>query len=333
MKKWLLFLLICYNCNCSNKAKHQPDLQQLGRKLFYDNKLSFNQTKACVSCHDPKFAFTDGYKKSIGSEGDMHQRNSKPLFNLAEQHYFTAADSTIHTVLQQMQRPMFNTTPVELGWKNNEALMLQRFNNDITYQKLFTQNFGTKTITIQQLQEAIAAYILSIESYNSNYDKYVSGQQNIFTPNEKQGMQLFFDSLNCDNCHGGKNFDKPIDGNFYVNTGLYNIDGLGAYPITDVGLMQKTNNAADMGKFKIPTLRNLKFTAPYYHDGSTYKLTDVIQDYNNGGRNITNGENKGNGIISKLKHPLIQPLQLTAKQQQNLVSFLLTLTDSTIVHK
>ncbi len=239
----------------------------------------------------------------------MHKRNSKPLFNLNTYKYFTASDSTIHTVLHQMQRPMFNTTPIELGWSGNEKEMLERFNKDGTYKILFKKCFGSNVISLTQLQQAIAAYILSIESYNSNYDKYIAGNKNTLSNDEKAGMQLFFgNKLNCKNCHGGKNFDTPSNKEFYTNIGLYNVVGNSSYPTSDIGLMQTTKQPADMGKFKIPTLRNLQFTAPYYHDGSETSLMQVIKNYNSGGRVIKNGENAGNGITNKYKHKSIQAL-------------------------
>ncbi len=331
--KLVYCMLILFCIHCKPKPSAIITLQQLGHKIFYDNKLSYNQTKACVSCHDPKFAFTDGYKKSIGSQGDLHQRNSKPLFNLGTLKYFTASDSTIHNVLQQMQRPMFNTNPIELGWKGKENEILNRFNNDAEYQKLFLQLYNNNKITLLQLQEAIAAYVLSIESYNSKYDAFLNGNKNILKQNEIDGKNLFFDTLHCNNCHGGKNFDMPLNNDFYANTGLYNIDANGSYPLSDVGLMQFTKQQMDMGKFKIPTLRNLSYTAPYYHDGSTNNLLAVLRHYNDGGRIINNGENAGNGIENKYKSPLIKTLHLSKNQQLQLLSFLLSLNDSTIVNK
>ncbi len=339
MKKLLLLIIVYYIVtSCKNTKMQRQTLVQLGKQLFFDQQLSYNQTKSCSSCHDPKFAFTDGYKRSIGSQGDLHQRNSKPLFNLQNKKYFTAADSTLHSLVQQMNNPMFNQSPIELGIKNHETEILQRFTNNNNYQKLFANAFANKKINIENIKIAIAAYLFTLKSYNSKYDIYLSIKNN-FTEYEKQGMQLFFDSLKCNNCHGGINFNTPIFKNkngeidFYFNTGLYNLNGIGSYPIYDIGLMQKTNNPNDMGKFIVPTLRNLSYTTPYYHDGSQSSLLQVINDYNDGGRNILDGENKGEGSKNKFKHHTIKPLKLTELQKQQLLSFLLTLNDSSFVNK
>ena len=109
----------------------------LGRYLFYDRRLSRNNTKSCASCHDPRFSFTDGYRRSIGAVGDLHQRNASPLINLIFRKYLTAADSALHYPEQQMNNPMFHDKPVELGWKGNETEILARVQKDLVYTEKF----------------------------------------------------------------------------------------------------------------------------------------------------------------------------------------------------
>jgi cytochrome c peroxidase len=152
-------------------------------------------------------------------------------------------------------------------------------------------------------------------------------------------MQLFFSpELKCMSCHGGFNFSAPSITNdkgdtlFYFNTGLYNIDGKGAYPASDQGLFQLTKNPADMGKFRIPSLRNLVFTAPYFHDGSAASLTEVIDSYAAGGRKITTGLYSGDGRKNPFKHPFINGFSISAPDKINLICFLQSLSDSTFIN-
>lgn len=310
---------------------------QLGKYLFFDRRLSINNTRACGTCHNPQFAFTDGYKRSLGAFADLHQRNTQPLFNLASQKYFTAADSTLHTALQQMENPLFNTHPIEMGIKGNEAMILQKIAADTAYITLFKK--ANLPINWQHIKQAIAQFVLSLTSINSPYDAYINGDSTALTQQQKLGKQLFYSAITgCSQCHAGANFASPSfinthgDTSFYYNTGLYNIGGNGAYPSYDQGLYQLTKNKLDMGKFRVPTLRNLAFTAPYLHDGSAATLTEVINNYANAGRHIYTGVYKGNGAKNKYKHPAIKGFSLTAAQQLQLVQFLLSLSDSSFVN-
>lgn len=308
-------------------------LIQLGRYLFYDRRLSVNETKACATCHAQEFSFTDGYKKSVGALGDNHQRNARPLINLVYNKYFTAADSSIKTLLQQMQKPMFNQHPVEMGIANNEEIIVNRIRKDVLYQKLFAQVFGNgaDSISINNIQKAIEAFEKTIFSFDSKYDKFIAGDSTILNTNEKKGLQLFFShELKCNSCHSGKTFAEPnfeIDAGFYNNIGLYNVNN--SYPIEDEGLYSFTKNKKDKGKFRTPTLRNLAFTAPYFHDGSALTLQEVVDVYEHGGRNITYGLVKGDGRKNVNKSKLITGFQLTLTDKNNLISFLLSLSDST----
>jgi cytochrome c peroxidase len=314
----------------------QENTIQLGRYLFYDRRLSVNNTRSCGTCHNPQFAFTDGYKRSLGVFADLHQRNTQPLFNLQYLKYFTAADSTLHSPLQQMDNPLFNTHPAEMGVKGNEEIILQRIKDDAVYKKLF--NNTAVNISWINIKAAIGSFILTLQSFNSPYDKFKNGDTTALNSSDKTGMQLFFFSdLKCASCHGGANFSTPSfvndkgDTLFYFNTGLYNTDGKGAYPAYDRGLYQLTKNEKDMGKFRVPTLRNLAFTAPYFHDGSAASLTDVIDIYAAGGRKIRQGINNGDGIKNPYKHSAVNGFNISAADKINLINFLLSLSDSSFI--
>jgi cytochrome c peroxidase len=232
---------------------------------------------------------------------------------------------------------MYNRHPPELGISDHEREILQRLENKTVYLNLFQKAFAghRKKISFVEIKKAIAAFVASIKSTNSRYDQFVAGAKEVLSSDEQKGMQLFFsEKLHCSKCHGGLNFDSPTvlnnAGNkeFYFNTGIYNTDGNGGYPLSDRGLMEKTKKLQDMGKFKVPTLRNLFFTAPYYHDGSANTLTEVLHDYDRGGRFIQTGANKGDGAANHFKHPLIQPLHLSTIEKSHLLLFLNTLTDT-----
>ncbi|MBK8609939.1 MAG: hypothetical protein IPL84_08325 [Chitinophagaceae bacterium] len=130
----MLFGQVIYSCTStsSNEAAFDIDSAkiELGRFLFFDRRLSVNNTRSCGTCHNPQFAFTDGYKRSLGVYADLHQRNTQPLFNLAYLKYFTAADSTLQSSLQQMNNPLFNDHPAEMGVKGNEEKILQKIATD-----------------------------------------------------------------------------------------------------------------------------------------------------------------------------------------------------------
>jgi cytochrome c peroxidase len=341
--KILLYIIItCFCCTkiisaCKNSSQStNSPITNLGGYLFFDRRLSINNTRSCGTCHNPQFAFTDGYKRSLGAFADLHQRNTQPLFNLSYLKYFTAADSTLHSPLQQMNNPLFNTHPIEMGVKGNEETILNKIREDKLYQELFSK--ANSEITFENIKFAISNFIFSLQSTNSNHDKYIKGDTNALNKSEKRGKDLFFSSeLKCVTCHGGFNFSTPSITNekgdtlFYFNTGLYNIDDKGAYPQYDQGLFQFTKNKADMGKFRVPTLRNLAYTAPYLHDGSAASLMEIINIYANGGRKITSGINKGDGKSNPYKHSFISGFFISETDKLDLNNFLLSLSDSSFI--
>ncbi len=345
---FLIFTLYCFsktftNCKRLQTAPNQltthapTQLTTLGRYLFFDRRLSVNNTRACGTCHNPQFAFTDGYKRSLGAFADLHQRNTQPLFNLASLKYFTSADSTLHTALQQMENPLYNTHPIEMGVQDNEEFILKRISTDTFYKKIFSE--ANVPIQWQPIKLALAQFVNSISSTNTAYDKFLKGNVAALSQNEKAGMNLFFSAnLNCNSCHGGKNFNTPSHLNvkgdtiFYYNTGLYNIDGSGAYPTYDIGLAAHTKNKKDEGAYRVPTLRNLAYTAPYLHDGSAATLLEIIDNYSKAGRVIANGIHKGDGRKNIYKHSAIKGFAISDKEKHQLLSFLLALGDSNFVN-
>lgn len=327
---YCLLVLLLIGCSQikNNNFSHLSDRNslfelELGHYLFFDKKLSFNLTKSCASCHDPKLAFTDGYRRSLGATADLHQRNSSSLLNISQNIYFTSADSTLINIEKQLLLPLFNNKVVELGLTGYEKEVLFRIRNDETYQKIFKKykqpinNLNWKILII-----GLASYCRSLNSYNSKYDKFLaSNDTSILTQQEAIGMQLFFsDSLGCSKCHAGKNFNQPIMSNMstFTKNGFFEvqISNVNTLFSPDYGLFNISGKESDIGRFRIPSLRNVLVTSPYMHDGSFVSLPDVIKTYGKGG--IHSEKNANN----------LKKFRLSKSEIEAVIIFLNTLTDT-----
>lgn len=313
---------------------------ELGRYLFYDKNLSGNQTQSCASCHIQKLAFSDGRALAVGSTGQHHPRNSQALVNIAYNATLTWANPVLTELEQQIQIPMFGEFPVELGIVGHEQQVLQRFKDDARYQAMFAAAFPNEKeadrISYKTIVQALASFVRGLISFNSPYDRVRTGADpNAMSESALRGQALFFsEELECHHCHTSFNLTastRHINTTFpeqpFFNTGLYNVDGKGAYPKDNEGAMALTNDPADMGRFRPPTLRNIALTAPYMHDGSLANLEEVVRFYERGGRLTTAGPNKGDGRLSPLKNGLVAGFKITDQQRQDLVAFLQSLTD------
>lgn len=328
---FLSFFFISYIYPSTEKKLTKPseELSLLGRYLFYDTRLSYNQTKSCASCHDPSLAFSDGYRTAVGADGYAVRRNTPSLLNVRYRGSFTWGDSGIHRFDRQLFFPFFNQHPKELGWENEQAVVA-RIKNIPGYVALFTTVFPKhKTpISIKNIFYAITAFEKTIVSHASRYDAYLEGNESILTADEKAGMRLFFSTkLNCGTCHVWDPKNKLIPSRF-ENTGLYNLDMTGDYPRSDQGLYEITKNDFDKGKFRVPSLRNVLLTAPYTHDGSVSTVTEMIDIYARGGRKIEVGEHIGDGSQNPYKSKLIKGFSISKEEKENLISFLNCLTDT-----
>jgi cytochrome c peroxidase len=314
---------------------------QLGRHLFYDNRLSGNGTQACASCHVQAFAFTDGARRSTGSTGDRHPRNAQTLTNTAYNATLTWANPLLTEIEKQVLIPMFGEFPIELGITGNEQEVLARFEADPRYQALFAQAFpaDAQPVTWKNIVYALASFTRGLTSFDSPYDRFIAGDATAMSASAQRGMAMFLsEQLECHHCHTGFNFSaSTVTANTtfaerpFFNTGLYNLDGEGAYPPDNTGIKEVTNDPGDMGRFRPPTLRNIALTAPYMHDGSMDTLEEVIRFYERGGRKIDWGEYAGDGRISPLKNGLVAGFEITDSQRQDLINFLVSLTDQGFV--
>jgi cytochrome c peroxidase len=309
----------------------------LGRHLFYDKRLSGNETQACATCHRQELAFTDGKAHAVGSTGQIHRRSSMSLTNVGYVSRLTWANPLLDKLEDQALVPMFGDTPTEMGLKDAKMLT-DRLEKEPVYRRLFPQAFpeDAQPITLQNTVRAIAAFERTIISGDSPYDRYTAGATGALSADAVQGMTLFFsERLECFHCHGGFNFSDSVSHaglkeseRAFHNTGLYNVDGKGGFPQSDRGLIELTGRAADMGRFRAPTLRNIAVTAPYMHDGSVATLDDAIDHYSRAGRLIASGPNAGDGAKSPLKESFVGGFVLTDNERRELKAFLESLTDA-----
>jgi cytochrome c peroxidase len=311
---------------------------ELGRYLFYERRLSVTGTQSCASCHIQYRAFTDGKLVGVGATGEHHPRNSMSLANIAYNSVLTWANPLMTKLEAQGLVPLFGEHPVELGMAGKEQEILNLLQTDDRYQLLFKKAFeASKTeINLNNMMKAIASFERSLVSFNSPYDHYrYGGDPNAISASAKRGEALFnSEKLECFHCHSGINFsDSTVHERLafpeiaFHNTGLYNIDGQGAYPPNNSGTYEITSQPRDMGRFKAPTLRNIELTAPYMHDGSVATLADAIAHYQVGGRTIKSGAYSGIGSANPLKSNFIAGFKLTDSDQQDLLAFLRSLTD------
>ena len=314
---------------------------ELGRWLFYDTRLSGNKTMSCASCHIQALAFTDGRARSVGSTGERHPRSSMSLVNVAYASRLTWADPLLDRLEDQALTPLLGEQPVEmgLGGKMDDFAALLR--SEPTYKELTRKAFPKDQDPYSLLNgvRAISAFLRTIISFESPYDRYLRGDEIAISDAAIRGMDLFFsERLECFHCHGGFNFtdstthaNTTVDQVGYHNTGLYNLEGSGAYPQDNTGLYDMTGERRDMGRFKAPSLRNVAVTAPYMHDGSIPTLLDAIAHYERGGRLIEKGAHAGDGRLSPFKSEFVTGFQLNDSERADLVAFLESLTDETVL--
>lgn len=312
---------------------------ELGRYLFYDVRLSGNQTFSCASCHHQDKAFTDGKPLGVGSTGEVHPRGPMSLGNVAYSPSLTWAHPDKRDLEVQIDAPFFGDYPIEMGVNDsNKAEILQRLTSDAKYPARFKAAFPQQDniVSWANVKKAIASFERTLLTGNSRYDKpHGKGTSLPWTDAEENGRVLFFTTANCFQCHGNYNFTDmamqlgmPDPELRFHNTGLFNIGGTGAFPERNRGIFEITGQANDMGKFKAPSLRNIAVTAPYMHDGSLATLEDVLNFYGDHGRNISSGPNAGDGRTNPHKSEHVNNIKLNEQDKADIIAFLKTLTDN-----
>ena len=277
---------------------------QLGRKLFYDGRLSKDGNFACASCHQQFAAFaTYDHDLSHGFHDQFTTRNAPPLFNLAwasRLHW----DGGVNHIEVQALSPM--TAANEMA--ENVDSVLAKFRKDTAYQRLFRSAFGSSVINSQRMLRALAQFAGSLISSNSKYDKVKRGEDK-FNPTEERGYELF--KSRCNTCH-----KEPLFTDFsFRNNGLTLNNFL-----KDYGRMRITGNPGDSLKFRVPSLRNVSVTYPYMHDGRLYSLSNVIDHYS-----------KGIQVSATLDSSLRNGIPFTEPEKSDLIYFLHTLKDTAFI--
>ena len=317
MKKFLfvglLFIFLCSKCKVSTHElqdfgwKNIPKDNEmsaekiaLGRKLFFDKRLSIDNSISCASCHQPRLAFTDGLKTSNGVYHQKTTRNAPSLLNSV---YLPTVMFDAHLKTLELQVIVPIQEPTEMGIEM--GALIQKLRKVSEYQQsakvIFNRDFDPWVLT-----RSISAFERSLISQNSRYDQYVNGKKNALDREELRGLNLFRGKANCFSCHPAPHFTTYQA----ENNGLYLDYG------EDKGRYRITGDSSSIGKFKIPSLRNVALTAPYMHDGSIESLDAVVEHYNQGAKPHFN------------KHRKLVNLNLSDREKRYLVKFLKSLTDT-----
>lgn len=299
---------------------------QLGRHLFYDQRLSAGQNIACATCHHQDKAFTDGLKHSVGTFGDSHPRNSPALGNTAWYANLNWANPLMLTLEQQLRGPIFGDDPHEHGLSEaNQYQVLSNIAADPVYQQLFAAAFPDKKVEwnyYQHVVPALASFIRGMTSFDSPYDHYLLGNTDALSPAAKAGFELFnSERLKCSQCHLPDHFltDNHMNSDGLYQSRFHNTGTAVDYQFPNTGRHEVTANKAHLGQFRTPSLRNIALTAPYLHDGSQPTLRDLIKTYAKGGNNHPNQDQRITGFA------------ISEDEINELMAFLCSLTDNSFI--
>ncbi len=290
----------------------------LGRKLFFDSILSGDSTMSCASCHLQQGNFTDNLAVSSGIDGFEGRRSSMALLNIGFDYNGLFWDGRAATLEEQALLPVEDPVEMHATWPE----VVERLMNHKDYPTDFRKAFGIQNTS--EINKDYAAFAIAqfertlVSSGNSRFDRFLRGE--IFlTDSEFNGYDMFFDAspdfpdAECAHCHSAPLFTS----NRYFNNGLDDVPSLEDFD--DSGRGEVTGVLFDNGKFRVPTLRNIEFSAPYMHDGRFETLEEVVEHYNSGGSRVANTD------------PLIRPLGLSESQKKDLIAFIRTLADTSFL--
>jgi cytochrome c peroxidase len=286
---------------------------ELGRKLFYDNLLSGDNSQSCSSCHNAAFSFTDSGKRfSKGINNIEGTRNAQPLINLGYNlHYFW--DGRASTLEKQALEPVPNPIEMHQTWPATVA----KLKGKQEYVDAFNHVFKTNSFDSTHVVKALAQFMRTLISYNSRLDRRLRNEINL-SASELNGFVIFnTERGDCFHCHS-------IDAGRLLTDNQFHNNGLDA-EASDPGRSAITGNSADRGKFLTPSLRNIALTAPYMHDGRFQTLEEVVDHYNTGG--------KPSPTVDPLMKHVGSGLNLSNQEKADLVAFLKTFTDSTFINE
>lgn len=308
------FLFLAFRCAEKDEVTVEKfkirDEIELGEQLFFDPILSADNSLACASCHKPQFAFADNKAFSLGVNDSLGTRNTPSVMNMLSRSFFFH-DGRAASLEEQAIGPVEN--PLEMNMSFDEAVKRIKANPEYVrvFKKIYKEEPNRKNIT-----QALAEFQRSLESDGSApHDLFVNGEDlNAMTASQQRGRKLFLaDESKCFDCHFGPDFT----GDEFRNIGLY--DGV---KLVDKGRFDFTKDPKDIGKFKVPGLRNVALTAPYMHNGMFKTLEEVIDYYSNPYDFVKNPIN--------MDTLMLKPLNFTKEEKTDLVNFLHSLTDAEI---
>ncbi len=334
MKKLLFPVVAIFVLACTKEdAKISPAKKELnqtllgsyisyssiGRVMFYDTRLSANNSISCASCHKQSQGFADNSKFSTGFQGHQTKRNSLAISDLGSNFnnnnfgplFWDGRESNLNNMVLL---PVLNH--VEMGMSDKEAI-LERVRNTDYYRELFKQVIGEREISISDISYSLGEFVLGIEGFGSKFDMVTAGNGSL-TALEQTGVDLFFNVYHCGSCHRPSDPYSSI--NLFFNIGLDETS-------SDLGRAAVTGNSTDIGKFRVPSLKNIALSSPYMHDGRFNTLEDVIDHYSHG---IKNNPNLDPALRSSSGGAV--QFNITENQKKALVAFLNTFTDFSIVN-
>ena len=277
----------------------------LGKELFFDTRLSLDNTISCATCHKPGFAFTDGLKTSTGINDQKTDRNSPSLLNSG---FLKTVMFDAHLKTLELQVIVPLQEPVEM--RHNMKVLIPQLRAVPEYQaaarRIYNRDFDAYVLT-----RSLAAFERSLISMSAPFDHYIKGDEKSLNTDEKAGWKIFSEKLYCTNCHAPPHFTNHEA----RNNGLYKDYG------TDKGRFRIHLDSSDIGSFKVPSLRNIEITDPYMHDGSMETLEEVIAHYSAGGQG------------HYLQDKTIVPFELSKKEKKQLIAFLKSLTDLSFLER
>ncbi len=269
---------------------------KLGKKLFFDPRLSGNGTISCASCHDPNKGWADDQKFSLGAHGQPTTRNVPSVVNVGLHRTFFW-DGRAASLEEQALAPMTNPDEMDISLEQLESRLRNINGYRLQFQAIFADG-----VTAQNVAKSLAAFQRTLVAGETTYDRFRGGHADALEGEIGRGSGIFFGKANCGNCHIAK---------VYTDHKFHNIGtGIHANRQQDRGLAARTGKVTDIGKFRTPLLRDLALTAPYFHDGSKATLEEVVDFYNDGGGKNSNLD------------PHIVPLKLTPAEKKALVTFL-----------
>jgi cytochrome c peroxidase len=301
----------------TSAAGRQALRVELGRKLFFDPRLSADGSTACASCHDPAHGWADGRRVAVGlirgGVGRPGTRNTPSIINAAFSDGPQFWDMRARSLLEQATQPI--TNPIEMG---NQTLgqVVGRLDRVAGYRPLFAAAFGTPGASPARLAAAIAAFERTVVSFDAPVDRFLAGDDTALTPAARRGLALARAGA-CFDCHKPPLYADGLVHN--VGISLRSGNSVAARPDNGrAAIVGAGPNNVNVRAFKTPTLREIARTAPYMHDGSLATLADVVEHFDSGGRFVRGGQAQ----VDSLLDSRIRPLGLTAAQKQDLLTFL-----------